>query len=179
MKVIIINGSHRQGNSDLVISELKKIGKDLGLKIDELRLRDIEIKLPDGCEHCAESERCPNIKDEFEIKWLEKVGRYDGCILVTPTWSDGPTPLTKIFINRVVCFSHPNRMWWKNKKIGIITHGMAGEKSWQMVINWIKSVCVWMEAKFSGSYVFKSNGKVGTAKFSKEKLREFLLSVVS
>lgn len=175
MNLIIINGSHRSGNSDLVIDELKKIGKDLGLKIDELRLREIEIKLPDGCECCAEGERCPNVKDEFETKWLEKIGKYEGIILVTPTWSDGPTPLMKIFIDRIVCFCHPNRMWWKNKKIGIITHGMAGEKSWQLVINWVKSMCVWMEAKFEGDLSFKSGGKIGDINFSQTKLREFFL----
>lgn len=173
-KVIIINGSHRKGNSDLVIVKLLQQAEKLGLKMDTLVLREVEMNLPDGCEHCAEGERCPNVNDEFERKWLEKLKDYDSYIIVSPVWCDGPTPLTKIFIDRIVCFCHEERMWWKDKKVGVIAHGMADKSSWRFVTDWIKSVCGWQKAKYAGHIYLKSGAKVGGIKITDLKLQELL-----
>lgn len=174
MKIIIINGSHRKGNTDIVI---KKIKKELDKKSHETRilfLRDIEMKLPDGCEVCAESGLCPNVKDQFSQEIEPTIRNYDVYVLATPTWDDGVTPLTKIFWDRIVSWCHFDRMYLKDKKLAVITHGMAGKNSWINVINWVKSVCTWEKCKFAGNLSFKSGGKIGDIELKQEEISQFV-----
>lgn len=178
MKVLIINGSHRSGNTDIIISALIKHFQ-AKVKVKVLTLREIEMKLPDGCPDCAESLICPNIKDEFSKKIEAEIRHFDIYILVTPTYSDNVTPLTKIFWDRIVSWAHPDRMYLKDKKLGVIVHGMSDQKSWDNVINWVKSICVWEKSIFAGSLSIKSDSKVGSVSINEEKLREFVNNLLS
>lgn len=173
--ILIINGSpKRKGNTDKVIEALKGIAKNLRIKIYELVLRDLKMTLPDGCTSCANSEPCPNMKDKFEREIISRIPQYDGYIFTTPTHNDNVSVLTKIFIDRIVSFCHPKRLYLKNKKVGIITHGMADKKSWQFPIDYIKRVCGFHKAKFVAFYTFFSDAKPNTEKFKKEDLEKFL-----
>src|SRR4030042_3527597 len=174
MRILIVNGSHREGNSDLAIARIKNIGKSTGLECDEIILRKIKMNLPDGCASCAESERCSNEKDEFEREWLEKIKEYDGYIFVTPTWDNGPTPLMKIFIDRLVCYCHKDRMWFRNKMIGVVTHGLAGKSSWEFVTRWVEGVCDYKEASFVGSWTFSSGSRIGEVKLVDKDIKKFI-----
>jgi multimeric flavodoxin WrbA len=174
MKILIINGSHRKGNTDIFI---EKFRNNISLKSYSLRvlnLRDIEIKLPDGCEVCGDSGICPNIKDQFSDEIEPTIRDYDIYIITTPTWDDGVTPLTKIFWDRIVSWCHKERMYLKDKKLAIVTHGMAGEKSWKNIINWVKNVCSWEKCIFGESFTFKSGSKIGDYKINEIKLQEFI-----
>lgn len=150
MKILIINGSHRKGNTDIVILRIKGFLDNANV-VRELVLRDIEMKLPDGCEICADGGMCPNIKDQFSEEIEPTIRDYDLYILATPTWDDNITPLTKIFWDRIVSWCNEDRMYLKGKKLAIITHGMASQKSWINVVNWVKSVCIWEHCIFAGS----------------------------
>ncbi|MDO8609347.1 MAG: flavodoxin family protein [bacterium] len=174
MKILIINGSHRKGNTDIVIEKLNKILVQTSSETRILNLRDIEMKIPDGCEICGESGICPNIYDQFSKEIEPSIRDFDIYIIVTPTWDDGVTPLTKIFWDRIVSWCHKDRMYLRNKKLAIITHGMAGKTSWDNVINWVKSVCVWEECKFAGSLTFKSGSKIGDIELDDSKIKEFV-----
>jgi multimeric flavodoxin WrbA len=177
MKVLIINSSHRFGNTDIVVNRAIDELKKFGCETYELKLRDIEMKLPDGCEDCADGGICPNVKDKLSEEIEPTLRGYDRLILATPTWSDNVTPLMNIFWNRIVSWCHDERKYLKNKKIFIITHGMAGENSWKHVIDWVKSVCVWEEADFGGSLTFSSSGKVGDIEIDYEQMNNFILKV--
>ena len=146
--------------------------------VDSLVLRDIEMKLPDGCAICADGGICPNIHDEFSEKIEPSLRNYDVFIIATPTWSDNVTPLTKIFWDRIVSWCGEKRMYLKNKKLAIITHGMASIKSWKMVIDWVKSVCVWEESIFVGSLTLQSGSKIGYITFDDKKIKEFVKELV-
>lgn len=178
MKILIVNGSHRKGNTDVFIEKLRN---NINLKNHSLRilnLRDVEIKLPDGCEICAESGICPNIKDQFSEKIEPTIRDFDIYLIVSPTWDDGVTPLTKIFWDRIVSWCHQDRKYLKDKKLAIVTHGMAGEKSWNHVINWVKSLCSWEKCIFGGSFTFKSGSKIGVNKINEKKLQEFTNNLI-
>lgn len=132
------------------------------------------MRLPDGCEVCADSGICPNIKDQFSEKIEPTLRNYDIYILTTPTWSDGVTPLTKIFWDRIVSWCGEEKMYLKGKKLAVVTHGMAGKKSWNNVVNWVKSLCEWEECEFAGSLTFKSSGKVGDIELDNAKIKQFV-----
>jgi len=174
MKILIINGSHRKGNTDIAIAKVKETLKNKADEIRELVLRDIEMKLPDGCESCAKSKPCPHIKDQFSEKIEPSLRNYDIYILATPTWSDNVTPLTKIFWDRIVAWCDEQKTYLKNKKLAVITHGMANKNSWKNVVDWVKSVCVWEGCNFSGSLTFKSEEKIGKIKLSQKAIDTFV-----
>ena len=124
MKILIINGSHRHGNTDIAIKRFEKLVENIA-EVEVLFLRDIEMEIPDGCESCAKGEICPNIKDEFSENIEPTLRDYDIYILATPTWSDNVTPLTKIFWDRIVFCCTEGKMYLKGKKLAVITHGVA------------------------------------------------------
>lgn len=172
MKILIINASHRVGNTDNITKQvISKLGE---YEVKELILRDIDMSMPDGCEKCAESEPCPNIDDEFSRKIEPTLRDYDLYILATPTWSDNVTPFTLIFWNRIVTWCHEDREYLKGKKLAVITHGMAGEDSWNNVINWVKSVCKWEQCKFAGSFTYKSGGEINDVNLNNDSLATFI-----
>lgn len=174
MKILIINGSHRAGNTDIITKKLISLLKEQNIKTRELKLREFEMKLPDGCAVCGESGICPNVKDEFSEEIEPTIRNYNIYIIVTPTWNDGVTPLTKIFWDRIVSWCADERKYLKDKKIALITHGMAGKPSWKNVINWVKSICVWEEANYVGSLTFKSGSQIGDIEVNISKLDKFI-----
>ena len=172
MKILIINASHRKGNTDKIVSKVKNHLKEH--EVDDLVLREIEIKFPDGCESCGESEICPNIEDEFSRDIEPTLRDYDLYVLATPTWSDNVTPLTLIFWNRIVSWCHEDREYLKGKKLAVITHGMADQNSWINVINWVKSICSWEQCEFAGSLTCETGSRVDDAEIDQTKLKEFI-----
>lgn len=176
--VLIINGSHREGNTDILVAKIKNELKEKNVQVRELLLREIEMKLPDGCEDCANSEICKNVKDQFSQEIEPTIRNFDIYIIATPAWDDGVTPLTKIFWDRIVSWCHKDRMYLKGKKLAIVTHGMAGEKSWRLLINWVKSVCNWEQSKFSGSLTFKSGAAAGSIEINKGKVSRFIKNLL-
>jgi len=176
MKFLIINGSPRKkGNTDKIVLVLKRAIEEKKLKAEEIILRDIEMKLCDGCENCANSLPCSNIKDEFSKKYLLKIPNYDAYIFVTPIYCDNVTALLKNFIDRSLPIIYSDKeMCFKDKKIGIIVHGMEAEKHWQIPVMWIKGICKWTEAKFIDYLILKSGAMAGDIKIDNKKVKSFL-----
>lgn len=174
MKVLIINGSHRKGNTDIAIKKVISALTARSTIINVLNLRDIEMKLPDGCEICADSGICPNVCDELSEKIEPTLRDYDIYIIATPTWSDGVTPLTKIFWDRIVSWCHEDRLYLQGKKLAVITHGVAGDASWHFVTDWVKGICTWEKSKYAGALTFQSGGEIGTVKIDKVKVNTFI-----
>lgn len=179
MKVLLVNGSHRSGNTDLISQSVIKHLQDNNIEFRELILRTLDMKLPDGCENCANSEICPNMSDNFSQNIEPSIRDYDIYLLLTPVWCDNVTPLLKIFIDRIVSWSHPDRMYLENKKIAVITHGMADPSSWKIVTSWVESMTSWQKSIFAGSYLTSSSPKAGEIALDNPKLTEFLNALIS
>lgn len=173
---MIINGSHRKGNTDIAIEKVTSLLKEKSAEVRVLTLRDIELNLPDGCEACCKSGYCPNINDQFSREIESTIRDYDVYIVASPTWSDAVTPLTKIFWDRIVSWCSEDRLYLKGKKLAVITHGMAEKDSWNNVIAWVKSVCVWEQCYFTGSLTFSSGSKIGDVKLSDKDILSFVFT---
>jgi multimeric flavodoxin WrbA len=178
MKTLIINGSHRAGNTDIAVGKIKKLLEQKG-EVRILVLRDIEMKIPDGCEACANGEICPNIKDSFSEKVEPTIRNYDIYIIASPTYSDCVTPLTKIFWDRIVSWCKEDKMYLKGKKLAVITHGIEDMKHLHSVVNWVKGICTWEEAVFGGALVFNSGSKVGNIALKDSQIEDFINKLIS
>lgn len=178
MKTLIINGSHRPGNTDLIIDKVKS-ALEKKCEVDTLVLRSIEMRLPDGCEECANMRMCPNVKDEFSREIEPKIRDYDIYIVATPTYSDNVTPLTKIFWDRIVSWCSEEKMYLKGKKLAVITHGMEDIRHLNVVVDWIRGVCRWEEAIFGGSLAFTSSSKKEPKFIDDLKIQNFIKTLLS
>lgn len=178
MKIIIINASHRTGNTDLIVQVVSQALEKYQHQVKVIKLREIEMQLPDGCIACAGGEICPNIHDEFSKLVEPTLHDFDCLILATPTWSDNVTPLLNIFMNRIVSWCHEERMYLKNKKLAVITHGMADQRSWDNVINWVKSVSRFEGSFFAGALACQTPGSIlrniNEIDLSKKQIAEFI-----
>jgi multimeric flavodoxin WrbA len=173
MKVLIINGSHRAGNTDIIV---EKVRQQIMAKCDVrvLVLREVEMKLPDGCEACAKAEICPNTDDTFSRQIEPSIRNFDVYIIASPTYSDSVTPLTKIFWDRIVSWCHESRMYLKGKKLAVITHGMEDIGHLDGVVNWVRGICRWEEAKFGGALIFSSGSRPGELDVKDEEVEIFV-----
>jgi multimeric flavodoxin WrbA len=173
MKVLIINGSHRDGNTDIAVDKIKQLLVQK-CEVRVLVLRDIEMKMPDGCEACANGEICPNIKDSFSKEIEPAIRDYDIYIIASPTYSDCVTPLIKIFWDRIVSWCQEDRMYLKGKKLTVVTHGMEDLKHLDSVVNWVKGLCRWEEAIFGGALVFNSGAEPGNITIKDSEVKNFV-----
>lgn len=174
----MINGSHRAGNTDIVVNRVKGL-LERNCQVRVLVLRNIEMKLPDGCEDCANCEICPNINDSFARDIEPTIRDFDIYIIASPTYSDSVTPLTKIFWDRIVSWCKKDRMYLKNKKLAVIAHGMEDIKHLASVVNWVKGVCRWEEAVYAGSLIFNSESKVGKLELEESQVENFVKVLLS
>jgi multimeric flavodoxin WrbA len=177
MRILIINGSHRNGNTDIVVEKVKKL-LEKNHQIRVLVLREIEMKLPDGCENCANTEICPNIKDAFSENIEPTIRDYDVYVVASPTYSDSITPLTKIFWDRIVSWCDEERMYLKGKKLALITHGMEDIKHLDSNVTWLKGVCRWEEAIYGGALVFNSSNVVGKMNLKDSQIESFVQNLL-
>lgn len=178
MKILLINGSHRAGNTDLVLARVVAKLASLNIEYQQLILRDVEMQYPDGCEDCANLLPCPNIQDKFATEIEPTLREYNLYIIATPSYCDAVTPLLKTFFDRIVFWCHEDRNYWSGKKMALIVHGMADENSWNSIDNWLQGVCRWSECHYQGSLQFHSNSKVGQIDIADEQIDQFIRKII-
>ena len=134
MKIQIVSGSPRQGNSEYIA---KKIFENINADKELILLREKNIKYCDGCDKCANS-TCRINDDMVEIyPMMEKADLF---VFVTPNYFENVSGLMKVFIDRTNYFYFNQKL--KGKKIINIIIGGQGKKSakkaiknaWQCVI---------------------------------------------
>lgn len=118
MKVVIVNGSARKGNTLTAIHAfVEGISKE----------NEIEIIQPDlfniapckGCGYCKHSLECVDQDDTNST--IDKLVSADVIILATPVYWWGMTSQLKLIIDK--CYSKAQKL--KNKKIGLFIIGAA------------------------------------------------------
>jgi len=103
MKVIAINGSHRQGKNTatmlmLVLEEIEGGGG----KTELLELPDFRISVCRACNSCLRKPEC-SIQDDDMSFLAEKMMAADAIIIGSPVYFANVTSLLKIFMDRTRC----------------------------------------------------------------------------
>ena len=100
MKVLIINGSPRNGgNSSILIDEIKKIFNSLNVDFEELKIGNKNIRGCIACNYCAEHGKCV-FDDEVNIA-SNILKESDGLILVSPVYYGSPNGTLISFLDRL------------------------------------------------------------------------------
>ncbi|MBU1131215.1 flavodoxin family protein [Patescibacteria group bacterium] len=123
--ILLISGSPRKGNTEYILSAVKKILKKAGYQPELVLLRKEKIKECLGCSVCQAGKPCP-LKDEMG-RLNQKLLTADYLIIGSPTYFNMISGLLKKWIDRT------NPLYFKNQLEGkhgsIIAVGAAGRQS--------------------------------------------------
>jgi multimeric flavodoxin WrbA len=107
MKVLVIQGSPRKGNSAALARQFGDTAAGLGAEVEEVKLNKLSMK---GCQACmackGKSEVCVVKDDLAEV--LRKAFEADIWVLATPVYYFDVTAQMKTFIDRTFSFLKPD-----------------------------------------------------------------------
>lgn len=125
-KILLISGSPRKGNTEYILSEVKKILNKAGYQPELILLRKKKIKECTGCSLCQEGKPCP-ISDDEMLKLNKKLLNSNYIIVGTPTYFDMVSGLLKKWMDRTNPLYPKNQL--EGKHGSIIAVGVAGRQS--------------------------------------------------
>lgn len=134
MKILVIMGSPRKGESYKVVQQVESLMKDMGdVAFDYLWLKDVNFGKCCGCHACIRfgEQKCP-LKDDLasiEARMLEA----DGVIFATPVYALQVSYYMKILFDRF-CY-----MWHRPRMFGKFAMGIAsGGGQFKETLGYIK-----------------------------------------
>ena len=100
MKVLIINGSPRiNGNCSQLIKEITKTFDGLGVKYEELRVGNKDIRGCTACNYCYKGQGC--VFKDIVNETYPKLEAADGLIVVSPVYYASPNGTLISFLDRL------------------------------------------------------------------------------
>jgi len=151
MKILIISGSPRKGNTEYVLSSLfNSIKEEKSLVL----LRNKTIKHCKGCGSCEETNECV-LKDDMQEMYKELEGA-NTIIIGSPIYFSGITGLLKDFIDRTNLFYGTTRL--SNKKLIAVGVGEQSKEMNKKIIDYFFEEFVrTFKMNFLGSFIFRAN----------------------
>ena len=128
MKIVLINGSARKGNTLAAINAFAK-GASAANEIEVIEPDKLQIAPCKGCGACQCHKGCVD-KDDTNST-IDKIAAADMILFATPVYWWGITAQIKQVIDKCYC----RGMQMKNKKVGIIVIGGApvGDEQYDLI----------------------------------------------
>lgn len=159
MKVLLICGSPRKGNSETIINKMSELLRKQKAETEIILLREKNSKRCTGCvEFCNKNLYC-HIKDDMpEI--LEKMKTFEAYVFVSPNYFRMPPGIFKDFMDRasVLCTAKYDLT---KKKACVIVVGEEEPKCSDICTNHIaKNFCEILGMKVVAKKSFQSNSEL-------------------
>jgi multimeric flavodoxin WrbA len=126
MKILVIMGSPRNGNTVRILNEIEKEMRKLGdVEFEAIALRDVQLGLCRGCHLCLFKGEgsCPQKDDRQQLE--EKMLNADGVIFASPNYASGVTALFKNFVDRFAYAGHRPR-FFRTRAMAVVTSAGPG-----------------------------------------------------
>ena len=130
MKIVILYGSPRKGDTYEIVDKVKSELNDLSsvsLEIDEVFLTDYDYGFCKGCYNCFEfgEDKCPHYNQINPI--IDKIKACDGLIVTSPVYVLHVTAMLKNFFDHMAYFYHRPYFFTK-KALAVSSTGGVGVK---------------------------------------------------
>ena len=113
MKVLMINGSPRQGgNCSIALNEMKKIFEEAGVECTEVVIGDKNIRGCIACNFCAKEGKC--VFDDEVNKLAPMFKEADGLVIASPVYFASANATLVAFLDRLFYSTH----FEKTMKVG-------------------------------------------------------------
>ena len=121
-KVLVLSGSPRKGNSDLLCDEFVRGAMEAGHEVEKIRVQEKKIACCTACYACRDTGICAIKDDMADI--MQKMIDCDVMVLASPVYFYSIDAQLKAVIDRSVC------RWTevKNKEMYYIMTAADGEK---------------------------------------------------
>lgn len=107
MKVIGVVGSPRHGkNTATLVQKVLEGAENKGLETDLFYISDYDISPCRACNACKQTGEC--VQDDDMKVFYEAIGQAKVLVLGTPIYFDHVSAQTKIFLDRLYSYLHPN-----------------------------------------------------------------------
>lgn len=153
MKVLLLNGSPRQGNTVAALEALKKGLVNIDdVQITRVDANEVSVSPCIACDACKTGEKCVFDDDTNEI--VDEAISSDLIVFATPVYWWGITAQLKLIIDKF--YSQAEKLHELKKKIGIIVIGEAeqDDPQYQIIPKQFKCICDYLgwDIKFSKTY---------------------------
>lgn len=153
MKVLLLNGSPRKGNTCAALDALKKgIGDGTELELKEIYADQVSVSPCIACENCGCQSHCVSDDDTNDV--IGAVLEADALVFATPVYWWGMTAQMKLIIDKF--YSQATNLAKRIKKVGIIVVGEAaqGDTQYDLIAKQFECICNHLGWKiaFSNSY---------------------------
>jgi len=106
MKLLGLGAGRKNGNSEILLKEALMAAKEQGVKVELLRLHDLNIKPCIGCISCSKDQQSGGtgacvIKDDDMPFFNEKLLECDGIVLGVPVYIMAPPGNFKVLCDRI------------------------------------------------------------------------------
>lgn len=126
MKILVIMGSPRNGNTVRILGEIEKAMKKLiDVELDTIALKDVQLGQCRGCHLCffKGEDLCPLKDDRQQLE--ERMLNADGVIFASPNYASGVTALFKNFVDRFAYAGHRPR-FFRIRAMAVVTSAGPG-----------------------------------------------------
>lgn len=100
MKVLGLCGSHRSGNTELMVKKALEVCKSNGLEVDYVALAGLEVEYCTDCGVCKTAFACPLEDDVMGV--LKKMVDADALVVGSPTYFGGVSGKLKALFDRTL-----------------------------------------------------------------------------
>ncbi len=139
MKVVGINGSHREGNTKILVEKALEVCAKAGFETAFVSLHNIGVKYCVDCDHCRRHDRCV-ITDDGVNGILDKLVEADAIVVGSPTYFGSVSGKLKALFDRTLPLRR-NNMKLSGKIGGALAVGGSRNGGQEYVVQAIHS---WM-----------------------------------
>lgn len=153
MKVLLLNGSPRQGNTVAALDALKRGLKNIkAVQITRVDANEVSVAPCIACNACQSGGKCVFDDDTNDI--VDEAVASDVIVFATPVYWWGITAQLKVIIDKF--YSQGEKLHELRKKIGIIVIGEAdqSDKQYEIIPAQFKCICDYLgwDIKFCQTY---------------------------
>lgn len=179
MKVLILNGSPRKGNTCVAVNALQR-GMEAagGFEVMEIKANDMSVSGCIACMACECAGNCVFEDDTNDV--IDAVEAADAIVFATPVYWWGVTAQMKLIIDKL--YAQCNKMKTLNKKVGIIIVGEAeqDDPQYDIIPKQFECICDYLgwQLKFCNTYTACAAGDLAADAEAIEEIEELWESVV-
>lgn len=140
MKVLIFNGSPRQGNTCVAVDAMMR-GMEAagGYSVKEIKAADVSVSPCIACLNCGCDSTCVFDDDTNDV--VDAVEAADAVIFATPVYWWGMTAQLKVIVDKL--YSRFTKLETMSKKVGVVVIGEAeqDDPQYQIIPKQFECIC--------------------------------------
>ena len=170
MKILLLNGSPRKGNTYTALEAVKKgLENAADVQVKEIIANDVNVSPCIACEGCGMKDGCVLDDDTHEV--VDSVVEADAIVFATPVYWWGITAQLKLIIDKLYS---KGSVLGSGKKIGVIVTGEAqqDDPQYQIITKQFECICDYLgwNIGFVKTYTAAAADELGKNKKAMEEL---------